>query len=325
MTELEARSAMGYEPVEKAMKQFGPEAVVALWVPTMKESFRFHVLRYLHRKAGTAERPSIYRRGEGGLIVLEGTRLGLPEIEAVTNRFSDVEDVYANLRVIKINISGERLVEPSPDLERKLNDKNYPGFYALNNAELDHIDIDRIRDAAQRLTAVEPGNLRFPPNVGPKITQKLVELLQEDDEADFRATICNAITVWSVPDDGAELAVARVAQDLVVNGEQVPRSMIEFLIARKAAEIVSILEILWKNDPGTWEPLVVDVGKDAEGAVAPHLGDEDRGVRRSAIVILRRIGTPASLPALRKALADSANDEDMQLLLRAAIDAIEAG
>ncbi|MFP6881140.1 MAG: hypothetical protein VCA34_09325, partial [Roseibacillus sp.] len=60
--------------------------------------------------------------------------------------------------------------------------------------------------------------------------------------------------------DGAELAVGRVAQDLLVGEREVPRSMIEFLIARKAPQGFVLLEMLWKKNPDTWEPLVVDAG-----------------------------------------------------------------
>jgi predicted Zn finger-like uncharacterized protein len=318
MTELEAKEAMGYGPVDKAIKAFSYDTVVALWAPVMKQRFRYQIQRYLQRKTGTGDRPSFYPRREGGLIVLEGTTMGLPEIEVVVQRFGRVEDVYPGLRVIKIAIEGERLLEPSADLERKLNDKTHPAFYAHNQAELDHIDLDRMRAAAQRLASVEPKRFR------PEIARRLVEMLQEDDDTAFRSTICSAIMVWSVLDDGAELAVGRVAQDLLVSEREVPRSMIEFLIVRKAPQGVVLLEMLWKKNPDTWEPLVVDAGADAESVIMPHLGDEDRSVFRSVLVILGRIGTAVSLPPLRKALEEIGEEEDMKVLIQSAIQAIEA-
>ncbi len=316
LTELEAREAMGYGPVAKAFQNFGYESVVALWAPTMKERFKYQVQRYLHREAGTAERPSYYNRKDGGLIVIEGTKLGLPEIEAVVERFARVDEVYPELRVLKISIEGARLLEPSPELERKLIDTEHPSFYALNQSELDHIDIDRVREAAQRLADVEPKRFR------PEIAKRLMKLLQDSKDTEFQATICNAILVWSEPGDGAEQAVARVAKNLLATEAQVPRSMIGFLLARKAPEVVPLLEALWKKEPSTWEPILVDVGKDAESTVAPYLRSKDRSLKRSAIIILRRVGTSASLPALRKALQGD-EDEEMRALLRTAIESIQ--
>ncbi|MEO1837504.1 MAG: hypothetical protein ABGZ49_18630 [Akkermansiaceae bacterium] len=124
--------------------------------------------------------------------------------------------------------------------------------------------------------------------------------------------------------DGAELAVGRVAQDLLVNEKEVPRNMIEFLIARKAPQGFVLLEMLWKKNPDTWEPLVVDAGADAESVIMAHLGDEDRSVFRSVLVILGRIGTAVSLPPLRKALEEIGEEEDMKVLIQSAIQVIEA-
>ncbi|MEO1835750.1 MAG: MJ0042-type zinc finger domain-containing protein [Akkermansiaceae bacterium] len=319
MTEQEARIEMGYDPVEKAIKIFSAESVVALWAPTMKQRFRYQIQRYLQRKTGVGARPSFYIRGDGGLIVLEGTELDIPQIEALIQRFGVVEDVYSNLRVIRISIDGERLLEPSAELERKLNDKSHPAFYAHNQAELDHIDIDRVRDAAQRLGGVEPKMFRS------EISKRLVELLEEDDDTNYRSTICNAILVWSQPNDGAEPAVAMVARELLDTKKEVPRSMIKFLLDRKFPEAIALIEILWHEDPSTWEPLLIDAGSDVERVMASYLKDKNVSVARSALLILRRVGSAASLPALREALAVASEGSERTLLINNAIQAIESG
>lgn len=318
MTEAEAKEEMGYGPVEKAIKTFSYETVVALWAPTMKQRFRYQIQRYLQRKTGVGARPSFYTRGDGGLIILEGTELDIPQIEVLIQRFGVVEDVYPSLRVIKFSVEGERLLEPSSELETKLNDETHPSFYAHNQAELDHIDIDRVRDAAQRLGSVEPKMFRD------EIAKRLVELLEEDDDTEFRSTICSAILVWSQPDDGSEPAVSKVARELLSNKQEVPRSMIKFLIDRKYPEAIPLVEALWLKKPSTWEPLVVEAGSAAEGVILPHIGDEDQSVARSAILILRRVGTAASLPGLRKALATIQEGSELRVLLDTAIQAIES-
>jgi predicted Zn finger-like uncharacterized protein len=319
MTEQVAKIEMGYEPVEKAIKNFGAESVVALWAPTMTATFHYQIWRFLQRKTGVGARPSFYPRGGGGLIILEGTPLEIPKIEALIQRFGVVEDVYPNLRVIKITIDGKLLLEPSADEERKLNDNSHPAFYAVNQAELEHIDIDRVRDAAQRLGGVEPKMFRS------EISKRLVELLEEDDDTNFRSTICNAIVVWSQPNDGAEPAVYKVARELLDTKKEVPRSMIKFLLERKFPEAIALIEILWHDDPSFWEPLLIDAGSEAESAIALYLKDENVSVVRSALLILRRVGTAASLPALREALEDAPEGSERTLLINNAIQAIEGG
>lgn len=318
LSEAEVMDSIGYEPVQKAMANFGEDAVVALWVPELKASFEYQIKRYLHRKTGTGERPSIYSRPPGGLIVIEGTPLSISEVERVVERFARVDQLYPNIRVLKISIQGERLVAPSTDLEAKLKDKDHGAFYRLNEDELNHIDLDRIREAAHRLAQVEPKSRR------PQISARLVELLEEDSDPEFRATICDAIAVWSEPGDGAEEAVTGLAQELLLNNESVPRSMVQFLLARRSPETLTILEVLWQKDPSTWEPLLVDYGQEAEEMVRGHLGAEDRGLKRSAVTILRRVGSSASLPALKQALEAAQDDDEMGVVIQDTIDLLES-
>ena len=316
-TEAEAREKMGYEPVERAIREIGFDSVVALWVPSMKHRFRYQVQRYLQRKTGSGERPAFYSRGPGGIIVIEGTELKMAEIVPLVERFARVDDQYDNLRVLRIVVEGESLLEPSADHERKLNDKTHESYLALNQAELDHIDIDRVKDAAQRLSSVAPSRFR------PQIAAKLVELLEEGSDFEFRTTICNAIIVWSVPNEGAEAAVARVAEELIVEGDPMPRNMIKFLVSRRSPDAISILKRLWQAKPRDWETLMIDSGSEIESVVLPHILSEDAAVQRSALVILRRVGTESSLPELRKALATASDDNDLKLLIEQAILGIQ--
>jgi HEAT repeat protein len=156
-----------------------------------------------------------------------------------------------------------------------------------------------------------------------EISKRLVELLEEDDDTNYRSTICNAILVWSQPNDGAEPAVAMVARDLLDTKREVPRSMIRFLLERKFPEAIALIEILWHEDPSSWEPLLIDAGSDAESVLAPYLKDKDVSVARSALLILRRVGSAASLPALREALAAASEGSERALLINNAIQAIE--
>jgi HEAT repeat protein len=101
--------------------------------------------------------------------------------------------------------------------------------------------------------------------------------------------------------------------------------MIKFLLDRKFPEAIALIEILWHEDPSTWEPLLIDAGSDAERVMASYLKDKNVSVARSALLILRRVGSAASLPALREALAAASEGSERTLLINNAIQAIESG
>ncbi len=317
LSEDEARKAMAYSPIERAIDSFGQESVWALWASQMRQHFRYQIQRYLQRKTGAAVRPAFYPRGEGGLIVIEGVSINMPELVEIVERFSDVEEVYEDLRVLRIVVKGEHLVEPSSELEGKLNNRASEAFIVLNQEELEHIDIDRVKDAAQRLSTIEPTRFRS------EIGNRLVELLEEEADTEFRSVICKAIMVWSLPGDGAEVAVVRLVEDLLGRNEEVSKSMIEFLIGRGTTGLVPLLKVLWEEDPLDWESEVIAMGSEMEAVILPSIRSEKPAVQRSAFLILRRVGTEASLPVLRKALDTVEEGSDIGPLIERAIEGIE--
>ena len=317
MSAEEARKAMSYDPIQRAIDAFGQESVWALWSPRMGQHFRYQIQRFLQRKTGSATRPAFYPRGGGGLLVIEGISLKMPELVSLVERFADVEEVYEDLRVLRIEVKGENLVEPSSELESKLNNRESESFIVLNRKELEHIDIDRVKDAAQRLSTVEPTRFRS------EIGGRLLELLEEDTDREFRSTICKAIMVWSSPGDGAEDVVTGLARELLARNEEIPKGMIEFLVGRQAPGVVPLLKVLWEKSPLDWETEVMAMGSAMETVILPSINSSDPALQRSAFLVLRRVGTEISLPVLRKALETVGKNPDIGLLVERAIEAIE--
>lgn len=317
MSAEEARKAMSYDPIQRAIDAFGQESVWALWSPRMGQHFRYQIQRFLQRKTGSAARPAFYPRGGGGLLVIEGISLKMPELVSLVERFADVEEVYEDLRVLRIEVKGENLVEPSSELESKLNNRESESFIVLNRKELEHIDIDRVKDAAQRLSTVEPTRFRS------EIGGRLLELLEEDTDREFRSTICKAIMVWSSPGDGAEDVVTGLARELLARNEEIPKGMIEFLVGRQAPGVVPLLKVLWEKSPLDWETEVMAMGSAMETVILPSINSSDPALQRSAFLVLRRVGTEISLPVLRKALETVGKNPDIGLLVERAIEAIE--
>ena len=319
MSEEKARLEMTYDPIQRAIDTFGQESVWALWAPKMGQHFRYQIQRYLQRKTGSAARPAFYPRGEGGLLVIEGVDIKMPELVGLVERFASVEDVYEDLRVLRVEVKGENLLEPSSELEVRLNDTTSESFIVLNRKELEHIDVDRVKDAAQRLSTVEPTRFRT------EISARLVELLDEEVDTDFRSTICKAIMVWSSPGDGAERAVVRLVSDLISSQQSVPKTTIQFLAERRSAGLIPLLKELWEKAPLSWEGEVIAMGSVMEEVIAPSIDSgDDLAAQRSALLILRRVGTELSLPKLRSALEKSERGSDVVLLIERAIEGIES-
>jgi predicted Zn finger-like uncharacterized protein len=313
LTAEEVMELVGYGPVERAVTTFttsdtdGLERVAALWVPTMEERFKYQIQKYLHRKAKTEERPSFYRRRKGGLFVLEGIDIPLEELGRIVERFGRVEQVYPVIRVVEIAVEGERLLEASPDLMSKLTDREHPAFYVRNLQELDHIDIDRVQSAVVRLSDAEPKRFRT------EIAARLAQLLSEEVDAEFKGIVTRALMAWSEEGDGIEMNVILVAEDILGSGEEVPRSMLEFMTARSPEAAVPIVTVLWARAPSTWEPFVADLGSFAEEFVAMRLGKENRALQQSAVRLLKKIGTTKSLPALEAALPEAGTEFKLML------------
>ena len=322
MTLEEVMEAAGYGPVQRAIavhvkagSDTDPaEFVAAIWVPVMEERFKFQIQNYLQRKSGSDERPSFYRREEGGLFVIDGPRLPMDRVEAMAERFGVVKETYPEIRLLEVALDASRLLGVSKEQMGKLTDKNHPAFYAVNLGELEHIDLDRVSEAVRRLADAEPLRFRV------EISRRLVELLGEESESEFKGDVCRALLVWSEDGDGAEQAVAIAAKEVLGRGETMPRPMLEFMVSRKSPEAVPILEVLWMEDPTAWEPIIAEIGPAAEDAVLKHLDDEDAGVRISAVQLLKRVGTKKCVEPLR-ALLPSADDE-MKVRIQEVIDSL---
>jgi hypothetical protein len=311
---------VGFGPIKRAVlaqttaDRDGREKVAAIWVEGMRERFKFQIVRYLQRVLKTKERPSFYARRDGGLFVIEGIEGDLEDVAEVASKFGEVEEYYPELRIFTMSLNIERLVEATPDLIDKLSNNEHPAFYVHNLAELGHIDIDRVKEAAERLRGAEPVRFRR------EIAIRLGELLEEDESPEFLEIIAEALLVWSQPGDGIDIKMAHAINEIVRAGVEPPRSMLEFLVVRKSAAAGPVLESLWAQNPQSWESLMVDMGSEAEDAAVNQLEDEDRGLRSSAVSILTRVGTAKSLPKLQ-AVAASA-DEELRVSVEGAIRAI---
>lgn len=320
-TAAEVLELIGYAPVERAIMSHRNEAgeaseyVAVIWVPMMAERYKFQLLRYLHRKTKSVERPSFYGRGEGGIFVIDGPRLSIEQVADLAEAFGQVEESYHEIRVVEVTLNRERMGVATEDLLKELSNTSHQAFYARNQNELGHIDLDRVKGAIRRLGTAQPSMFRV------EITRKMLSLLEDESDKELCGDICKALKVWAQDDDDAEAVVVRVAKAMQENGEEVPRSVLEFLVQRGSPEAIAMVEPLWISNPASWGGILAEIGPGAEDVVLKHLGSEERGLQHSAIKLLERVGTPLSVGPLRELLEVA--DDETKLLIQKAIESIE--
>lgn len=313
-SEKQAKS-LGLEPLiaenlRLAEKGDGSRAI-GLWLREMKESNKLLIRDHLVRETGADPDSNLYVRDRGDwLMVLSGVKRPIEEIAAIAGglgRNGKAERIYPELNLVEIVVDNSAFVEGPIE---KLNDKSSPAFYELNKRELDSIDSERARRAVKRLADAEPKIYRE------DIARRLAQLLRDADATDA-GHICQALLTWSTPEQTfATAAAVESLKRLHASGATPPREMIAFLVARKETSIAPVLDEIWAKDHTAWEQYYGELGPSIEPLVLTHLNSSSIMLRHSAVRLLGRVGTPASLPKL-EALRAGATTELRVLIDRA--------
>jgi hypothetical protein len=288
---------------------------LGLWLREMKESNKLLIRDHLVRETGADPDSNLYVRDRGDwLMVLSGVKRPIEEIAAVAGKLGrggKAERIYPELNLVEIMVDNSAFVEGPIE---KLNDKSSPAFYELNKRELDSIDPDRARRAVKRLADAEPKIYRE------DIVRRLSQLLRDADATDA-GHICQALMTWSTPEQTfVTHAVINSLKRLHAEDATPPREMIAFLVARKETSIAPILDEIWAKDHTSWEQYYSELGPSIEPLVLSHLSSDSIMLRHSAVRLLGRVGTPASLPKLEALRAGAATE--LRVLIDRAVAAI---
>lgn len=312
--------SLGLEPLiaeNLRLAEKGGDAgrAIGLWLREMKESNKLLIRDHLIRETGADPDSNLYVRDRGDwLMVLSGVKDPIEEIAAVAGklgRSGKAERIYPELNLVEIVVDNAAFVEGPIE---KLNDKSSPAFYELNKRELDSIDPDRARRAVKRLADAEPKIYRE------DIVRRLSQLLRDADATDA-GHICQALMTWSTPEQTfATHAVVDSLKRLHAEGVTPPREMIAFLVARKETSIAPVVDEIWAKDHTAWEQYYGELGPSIEPLVLSHLNSDSIMLRHSAVRLLGRVGTPASLPKI-EAIRQGA-DTELRVLIDRAVAAI---
>jgi hypothetical protein len=266
------------------------------------------------RVTGADPQSHYYPRGGGDfLMVVTGITTPMDELVQLCKPLGEVVMVHSTLPVLEIKVRNENFVENPID---KLSNKADPDFYALNLAELNSIDLDRMEKAVKRLMDSSPKILRT------DITQRLIELLAVD-EVEFKGEICSALAVWSESRGPAGTVALKVASKLAAKDLEVPKEMIALVVKEGISDVAEVLDKLWQKNPTNWESLYADVGPTAEQGLLVHVGINDEGRLRSLVRILGKVGGNDSLQALESMKA-TATEPELKILIDNSLAAIRS-
>ena len=315
---VELRNRIGTQPLEEEIYRLKAQGstryAVGLWLRDLREQNRFLIRDYVLRVTGADPQSHYYPRGGGDfLMVVTGITTSMDELVELCKPLGEMVKVYSALPVMEIKVRNENFVQNPIE---KLNNKADPDYYALNLAELNSIDLDRMEKAVKRLMESSPKILRA------DITRRLIELLMVD-EVDFKGDICSALAVWSELPGPAGTIALNEAEKLVAKDIEVPKEMIALVVKEGIANVTGVLDKLWQKNPTNWESLYADVGPSAEPVLLVHVGIKDDGLRRSLVRILGKVGGSDSQQALESMKA-TATEPELKILIDNSLAAIRA-
>ncbi|MGE9269187.1 MAG: MJ0042-type zinc finger domain-containing protein [Verrucomicrobiales bacterium] len=312
------KSEMGYAKVEEALSEYGPSGVhegrtaIGIWVRDIRLFNLDQVFDFLVRSTGanSEESWSYPRPPTDHLVILKDVAPDLSEVAALCGEFGKVTRSIEELNLIEVVVNNE-LFRQGP--QSKLQDPEDPDFYKLNRLELESIDLNRIQAAVKRIADVEPRVFRN------DISTRLQELLSAGD-LEMKRDVARALTNWAVEGDGSVHAVREVTSSLLAESEDVPDSLVQFLVEARDVDSLPLIHQLWKADFQDWESLYGEMGEMIEGALLAEISTYEPLLQLSAIRLLARVGSTAALPYLQ-AIREEASAE-MKVSIDRAVDVI---
>jgi hypothetical protein len=260
--------------------------------------------------AGASSHP--YPRDNGDyLMVLTDVSMGLTEVADIAARLGTTKEIHPEIGIIVVTVDNEQFLDSAAD---KLNNQKDPAFYSLNQRELVSLDMDRVKRAVERLANAEPSIYRE------DISTLLLKLMEKPGIG-FHDELAKTLLVWLQDPGLAGESALKALQGQIAAGERASENLVILLLKGKNQAAIPSLHTLWLGDPLTWEHHYAEFGPVIEPSVLEHLNSEKAPLRRSAINLLGRTGTDASLPPLGQ-LAGSL-DPEIRVLAERAIKAIK--
>jgi hypothetical protein len=283
-----------HEEAGSATKAYG------VYITNLQQRNIYTVRDFLIRETRADLSSHPYPRDGGDyLMVLSGVSMDIAEVAEIAGRLGATQEIHPEIGVIVVSVDNKQFEDGATD---KLNNPTDPAFYDLNRRELQSLDMDRVRRAVERLASAEPKIYRA------DITQ-ILNALMADPGVRFHDTLARALIVWAEDFGPAGEAGLDALRRQIEGGEPVAENLVALLVKAQISEAIPFVLTLWTENPLVWEKHLVGFGSPIESGVLEQHSADKPALRQSAIRLLGRIGTTASLPALR----ELANSEDAEI------------
>ncbi len=315
------KKKVGYEQIQRQIDEADhPESVVGVYLYPYEESHQSILTSYFNRKfqLSKIQIPSTYLRDSGQALLMVFSDLSLSFDEALSHcELLGSVTAHPEHHLLEVRLASSHFKEATNELYQKLTDSTNPEFSSANLSELRHVDFFRAKKAVERIDIVsDPSGL----SLKPEVSKELVRLLLENDDSDFGSDLGNALQTWA----GTHSETAEKAGEIVASRLDTPiaKSLVDYLIEAKASQTPIIVDGLWARNPLNWSEQYEALGSLAEDRLLYHLKNSPLALKKSAVEILRKIGTKKSLPILRS--AKNSDDVDFRITINRTIETIQS-
>ena len=283
-----------------------------IYLTNMLDRNKLTARDYLVRETSAGESSHTYPRNDRNyLLILTETEMSFDEVAAIANALGEVTETHSEINLMVLRVDNDVFVAGSTE---ELNNTSHPKFYTLNLSELGSIDIERVKEAVDRLANSDAKILR------PDIGEMLINLLDKPGIT-FHDAIARALLKWSDDPGLAAKVGLKVLKSYDIQKTSPPEHLVRLVADQKDPAAIPTIVSIWENNTVIWDKELVKFGPLIEALVIERISSDQQSLRRAAIKMLGNIGTQLSLPALRKALSDE--NPEIRLLSERAIQLIE--
>lgn len=300
----------------------GHERVVTVYLHPMKDSYEYSVESFFMRRFVIPSTNAIvtYDRNEARdrLMVIAGITESFDEVVEICSDLGIVTTVPSH-RIVDLVVNTDLFLEPGNETFNQLKDPRNERFCEMNLKELSNINIERIEKAVVRFgkMPVDAAKRRRP-----DIVAQLLVLLKQDSGWALHDSIGRALAQWAPKDQEVVGQVSGLVLGWSEEDREVPKSLVEYLTLNGSLDVIAVVDRMWVKDPSAWSEQYEAIGAAGESRLAFHIGESPLELKKEAAILLRKIGTPKSIPALKSAMGS--DDDDLKHLLMRAVDAIKS-
>lgn len=289
------KKASGYEPLQEAINtaqeqgDTNADSVIGIWLTGNCKQYQYSVQDYYKNALDLEQRPVIYPRKEGLLLILTNLEdVSFEKASEISGIFGNIQNVFVSEKLICLTYDEKRFSAIDDTWKEQVIDPSNGKYYALNLKELQHFDHNRVLAAVQRLAVAQ---IRYKP----EITVGLLKVLERFNNIQLlnKASLC--LLRWSEGTTHELLNEIEPSIDYEKKGFDAklwPPYLVRLLLAAGSEKIIPVTLELWKANTVGWETIIIESKKNFSRLVASEIDLSDRAKNLSIIRIVGELNSP---------------------------------